>query len=168
MQARLAKALNEQIQAEFQSAYIYLAMSAWCAERNLPGMAHWMRMQWQEEKMHASKLFDFLLSRGASAHLLALAEPRKDYASATDVFEQVQHHEQYITSRINDLYDLAIEERDRPLQIVLQWFISEQVEEEAQVAEIVERLRLVGTDGPSIYLLDRELAQRAAPAEAGA
>jgi ferritin len=100
--------------------------------------------------------------------LLALTEPRKDYASATDVFEQVQHHEQYITSRINDLYDLAIEERDRPLQIVLQWFISEQVEEEAQVAEIVERLRLVGTDGPSIYLLDRELAQRAAPAEAGA
>jgi ferritin len=131
-------------------------------------MAHWMRMQWQEETMHASKLFDFLLSRGASAHLLALTEPRKDYASATDVFEQVQHHEQYITSRINDLYDLAIEERDRPLQIVLQWFISEQVEEEAQVAEIVERLRLVGTDGPSIYLLDRELAQRAAPAEAGA
>jgi ferritin len=168
MQSRLVQAINEQIQAEFESAYIYLAMSAWCAERNLPGMAHWMRMQWQEETMHATKLYDFLLSRGDSAQLLSIKEPRRTYASAIELFEAVRQHEQYITGRINDLYDLALEERDRPLQIVLQWYISEQVEEEAQVAEIVERLRLVGTDGPSIYLLDRELAQRAAPTAPGA
>lgn len=164
MQPKLVGALNEQIRAEFQSAYVYLAMSAWCAEHNLPGMAHWMRMQWQEETMHATKLFDFMHHRGASATLLALEQPRRDYASALDVFEHVRQHEQMITGRINDLYDLAMEERDRPLQIILQWFINEQVEEESQVAEIIERIRLVGTDGPSVYLLDRELAQRPAPA----
>lgn len=164
MQPKLVVALNDQIRAEFQSAYHYLAMSAWCVEHNLPGMAHWMRMQWQEETMHATKLFDFLHHRGAAAHLQALEEPRREYASALDVFEHVRHHEQMITARINDLYDLAVAERDRPLQIILQWFINEQVEEEASVTEIVERIRLVGSDGPSIYLLDRELAQRAAPA----
>jgi len=160
MKDKLALAVNDQIQAEFQSAYLYLAMSAWCAQANLPGFAHWLRLQWQEETMHATKLFDFVHSRGGAAHLKALEEPKSTYTSLVNIFESVREHEVYITSRINGLYELAVNEKDYPLQIVLQWYINEQVEEEATVIEIIERLRMVGGDGPSIYLFDRELATR--------
>ncbi len=160
----LAEAINEQIRAEFHSAYIYLAMAAWANENNLPGTAHWLRMQWQEETLHATKFLDFLHSRNASVHLLAIDEPPRSYASLIDVFEHVLHHEQSITERINVLYDKAVEHRDRPLQILLQWFINEQVEEESQVQGILDQLKLVGSDGPSIFLLDRQFASRPAPA----
>jgi len=163
MNATLAEAINEQIRAEFHSAYVYLAMSAWAAENNLPGTAHWLRMQWQEETMHAAKFFDFMHSRNASVHLLAIDEPTRSYASLHDIFEQVRHHEQSITERINVLYDKAVEHRDRPLQILLQWFVNEQVEEESQVNGIIDQLKLVGSDGPSVFLLDRQLAVRPAP-----
>jgi len=160
MKEKLANAINDQIQAEFQSAYLYLAMSAWCAEANLPGCAHWLRLQWQEETMHATKLFDFIHSRGGSAHLKDLKEPKRTYGSLVEVFESVRVHEQHITALINGLYELAVAEKDYPLQIVLQWFINEQVEEESQVMELIERLKMVGSDGPSIYLFDRQLATR--------
>jgi ferritin len=163
MKETLALAINDQIQAEFQSAYLYLAMSAWCTEANLPGCAHWLRMQWQEETMHATKLFDFVHSRGGSISLKGLTEPRRDYASLVDVFAHVREHELYITSRINALYELAVTEKDYPLQIVLQWFINEQVEEEAQVVDLIERLKLIGSDGASIFLFDRQLASRPTP-----
>lgn len=114
--------------------------------------------------MHATKLFDFVHSRGGSAHLKTLTEPRREYATLADVFAHVREHELYITSRINDLYELAVNEKDYPLQIVLQWFINEQVEEEAQVIEIIERLKMIGSDGASIYLFDSQLANRPAPA----
>lgn len=156
-------AINEQIRAEFHSAYVYLGMSAWCVENNLPGFAHWLRMQWQEETMHAMKLFDFLHSRGGSAQLLSIDAPSHSWSSPLDIFQHVREHEMAITERINVLYDLALEHRDRPLQILLQWFINEQVEEEAQVQDIVERLKLIGGDGPSVYLLDRQLSGRATP-----
>lgn len=164
MKSKLVDAFNTQIRAEFQSAYTYLAMAAWFTENNLPGFAQWMRIQWQEETMHAMKLHDFLHSRGESVTLLALAAPVKKYSSAVQVFEQVRKHEQSITSSINNLYELALNEKDLPSQIVLQWFINEQVEEEALVMEIIERLKLVGSDGPSVYLLDRQMAVRPAPA----
>lgn len=163
MTSALATAINEQIRAEFQSAYLYLAMSAWCAENNLPGVAHWLRMQWQEETLHAVKFIDFLHDRSAAVHLLALEEPTRTYRDAADVFEHVRQHEQSITARINVLYDLAVEHRDRPLEILLQWFVNEQVEEEAQVNSIIDQLKLIGNDGPSVYLIDRHLATRPAP-----
>ena len=156
-------AISEQIRAEFHSAYVYLGMSSWFADNNLPGFAHWMRMQWQEETQHAMKLYDFLHNRGGSVQLLDIAAPTATYASAIDVFDAVQKHEESITQRINDLYEVALKEKDLPLQIVLQWFINEQVEEEAQVSEIVDQLKMVGADGPSLYLLDRQLASRTAP-----
>ncbi|MCX6140485.1 MAG: ferritin [Candidatus Kapabacteria bacterium] len=163
MKPKLVDAFNAQIQAEFQSAYTYLGMAAWFTENNLPGFAQWMRIQWQEETMHAMKLHDFLHSRGESVTLRALVAPSKKYSSAVQVFEQVRKHEQSITASINDLYELALKEKDLPSQIVLQWFINEQVEEEALVMEIIERLKLVGSDGPSVYLLDRQMAVRPTP-----
>lgn len=164
MKPKLVDAFNIQIQAEFQSSYTYLGMAAWFAEQNLPGFAQWMRVQWQEETMHAMKLYDFLHNRGESVTLRPLAAPVKKYTSAVQVFEQVRKHEMAITASINALYELALKEKDLPAQIVLQWFINEQVEEEALVVEIIERLKLVGSDGPSVYLLDRQMATRPAPA----
>ncbi|MFM8771147.1 MAG: ferritin [Candidatus Kapaibacterium sp.] len=160
MKQHLVDAFNAQIQAEFQSAYVYLGMAAWFTENNLPGFAQWMRVQWEEETQHAMKLYDFLHNRGESVTLRPLAAPGSSYTSALDVFEHVHSHEQSITASINALYELALTEKDLPSQIVLQWFINEQVEEEALVMEIIERLKLVGSDGPSIYLLDRQMATR--------
>lgn len=156
----LASAVNDQIAIEFQSAYQYLAMSAWFTQNNLHGFAHWMQTQWQEEIMHAMKLYTFLHDRGGEVVLKGLAAPVATYISPQHCFEAVLAHEQHVTESINALYEKAVAERDLPLQIVLQWFISEQVEEEAQVNEVIDRLKLVGTDGPSIFLVDRELARR--------
>lgn len=164
MKTKLVGAINDQICAEFKSAYLYLAMAAWFTENNLPGFAHWMKLQWQEETQHAIKLYDFLHSRGASVTLQAMDAPKKNFKAPLEIFEQVRKHEIMITERINALYELAVVEKDYPLQIVLQWFINEQVEEESQVMEIVERLKLIGSDGPSIYLFDRQLAGRATTA----
>lgn len=160
IQPSLANAVNDQIAIEFQSAYQYLAMSAWFTQNNLHGFAHWMHMQWQEEMNHAMKLYTFLHDRGGSVVLKGLSAPTATYTSPQHCFEEVLIHEQRVTESINALYDVAVKERDLPLQIVLQWFISEQVEEEAQVNEVLDRLKLVGTDGPSIFLVDRELSRR--------
>lgn len=160
MKDKLVDALNEQIQAEFQSAYLYLSMASWFTENSLQGFAHWMRIQWHEETMHATKLYDFAHGRGASVTLLSLDAPERRFKNAVEVFETVRKHELAITARINTLYDLAVHEKDLPLQIVLQWFINEQVEEESQVIEIIEHLKMVGSDGPSIFLLDRQMASR--------
>ncbi len=159
---KLVSAINDQIQAEFQSAYQYLAMAAWFEENNLQGFAHWMRLQWQEETNHAMKLYTHLMARGGTVALQAIKAPAKSFSSALQVFEQVRKHELAITERINVLYELAVKEKDLPLQIVLQWFINEQVEEEAVVEGIIDRLKLIGADGPSIYLLDRQLGARQA------
>ncbi len=159
---KLAEAINDQIQAEFQSAYQYLAMAAWFEENNLSGFSHWMRLQWQEETGHAMKLFTFLHDRGGVVKLQAVNVPDTTWNSPLEVFEDVQRHEQMITERINTLYELAVTEKDLPTQVVLQWFINEQVEEEAVVDGIIDRLKLVGSDGPSIYLLNQELGSRSA------
>lgn len=119
-------------------------------------------MQWREEIQHAMKLFTFLHDRGGEVLLQGLAAPTASYESPLHCFEEVLAHEQYITERINNLFELAQREKDLPLQVVLQWYINEQVEEEAQVMEVLDRLKLVGTDGPSIFLLDRQLAERSA------
>jgi ferritin len=160
MKTNLVEAFHTQIQAEFQSAYVYLSMASWFTEHNLPGFAQWMRVQWEEETQHAMKLVDFLHNRGEAVVLHAIASPTATYGSPLDVFERVREHEQKITSSINALYELSLQVKDLPSQIMLQWFINEQVEEEALVVDIIERLRMVGSDGPSIYLFDREMGTR--------
>ena len=156
------KAVNDQIQAEFQSAYIYLAMSAKFEHMSLTGFAHWLRTQWQEETAHAMKFYDFLLQRDGEIELKALEKPVADFSTPMEAFELVLAHEQYITSRINDLYDLATSKRDYPLQNLLQWFIDEQVEEEESTRAVLDSLKLIGDSGPNLFLLDRELGNRTA------
>ena len=153
-------AINSQIQAEFQSAYLYLAMSARFNEMGLSGFAHWLRMQWEEETVHAMKFYDFLLSRDGTISLGALDKPEISFETPLEAFEQVLHHEQYITGRIHDLYDLATKSRDYPLQSLLNWFVDEQVEEEDSVRAVIDTLRLIGDSGSNLFLLDRELGAR--------
>ncbi len=168
MKANVQDAINDQIQAEFQSAYHYLAMSAYMEEKNLKGMAHWLRMQWEEETVHAMKFLDFVMQRGGSVSLKTLEQPKLNRGTPLEIFEEVLAHEKYITSRIHDLYDLALQERDYPLQTLLHWYIDEQVEEEDSANEIIEKLRLIGDSGPNLFLLDQELGLRQPEEEAAA
>ncbi len=153
-------AMGEQIKHEFYSAYVYLSMAASFEAANLPGFAHWMRHQSKEEMEHGMKFFDFLLDRGEPVHLQAIDAPPHAYRSALDAFEQALEHEKEITGRIHDLYDLAVREKDYPAQVMLSWFVTEQVEEEKSATEVVERLRLAGDDNTALLLLDAELARR--------
>ncbi len=153
--------LNEQIKYEMYSAYMYLAMSAWCAERNLSGFAHWMKLQAQEEVDHAMRFFNFLLERGARVELQAIDAPPADFGDPVAVMEQSLEHEKFVSSRIHQLYKLSVDEGDYPAQVMLQWFVSEQVEEEASIDEIVERMKMFGSDGASLLMVDTQLAARA-------
>lgn len=160
-------AINDQIQAEFESAYLYLAMSAKMEQLHLKGFAHWLRLQWQEETQHALKFYDYLLQRDGVIQLKELPTPRFTAETPLEIFELVLEHEQYITRRINDLYALAAQEHDYAFQTLLQWFISEQLEEEEAARDIIDDLRLVGDSGASLFLLDRELGQRQPEEEDG-
>ncbi len=155
-------AVNEQIKNEIQSAYLYLAMSAWSEAKNLPGMAKWLRVQWQEELAHGLKLFDFVYDRGGQVVLQGLEKPKAEYTSPRDVFEQVLAHEQKVTAMIHRLYEIAVKENDHATQVELQWFIKEQVEEEKNAAAIIEQLKMAGESGPSLLMMDRALAARSA------
>ncbi len=158
---RMQLALNAQIKAELESAYLYLALAAEMESRNLKGFAHWLRRQWEEELIHGLKLYDFLLQRDAKVDLHALDKPKVDSTQSTlEIFTHVLQHEQYITARIHELYALSMEEKDYASQTLLQWFVDEQVEEEESAREIMENLRLVGEGGAAMFLLDRELSQR--------
>jgi ferritin len=160
LDAAIEKAINDQIQAEFQSAYLYLAMSARFENKNLKGFAHWLRLQWKEETQHAMKFYDFLLQRNGTIELEALEKPTPAFDTPQKVFEQVLEHEQYITGRIHALYDLATEKRDYALQSLLHWFIDEQVEEEDSARAIIDTLQMIGDTPSNLFLLDRELGAR--------
>ena len=157
----LQEALNDQINKELYSAYFYLGMSAWCESQNLPGAAHWLSAQAGEEQGHALKLFGFVNDRSGKVTLQAIAQPPQEFTSLLDLFEQVLEHEKKVTSLINGLYKAAIAESDYPSQVMLQWFINEQVEEEKNATAIVETLKTVGTQGASLFMVDRQLAARA-------
>ena len=157
---KVQEEINDQIQAEFQSGWLYLQFSAWFEDRNLDGFANWMKMQWQEEQQHGMKFYDHLLRRGGQVELQSLEKPTVSAESISEVFEKVLEHERYITKRIHSLYDLAKEEDDYPLQTLLHWFIDEQVEEEENAEAILEQLKMIGEDGSSLFLLDQELGQR--------
>lgn len=152
--------LNAHVNAEQTSAQIYLAMSAHCSRLAFRGMASWLRVQAAEENAHMMKFFDFMLDRGGIVDLGSLPAPGNDFGGPLEVFSRVLEHEQAVTRRIHELYELAREERDYALEVFLHWFITEQVEEEASVSEIVDRLRAVGDKGGAIWYLDKELGKR--------
>lgn len=155
-------ALNRQINAELASAYLYLSMSAFCDQQNLSGAAHWLRLQWQEELGHATKLIDYVTERGGEVTLEGIEAPPARFGSLTAIFEQVLAHEQQVTATIYRLYDLAVSEKDYAAQALLQWYVDEQVEEERSAAEVLAMLRLAGDSGAALLMIDRQLAQRAA------
>lgn len=156
----LQKAINEQIKYELYSAYMYLAMSADCSDRNLNGFASWLRMQSREEVEHAMRFYDFLIERGGRVELHEIERPPFEYGSPLEIMERSLEHERFVTSRINELYDLAHQEQDRPAQVMLQWFVTEQVEEEASIDDIVQRMKIFGAEGAALFMLDRDLGAR--------
>src|SRR3712207_319278 len=160
-------AMNEQIKNEFYSAYQYLSMAAYCESINLPGFAHWMRAQSQEETEHAMKFYDYILDRGGRVVLQAMDQPVVEFGSPLEVFERALDHERKVTGMINDLYGLALRENDYASQTFLQWFVTEQVEEEKNAGDVVETLKMIGDKSEALFLLDRELGQRETDEESG-
>lgn len=157
---KIEKAINDQINAEMYSSYLYLSMSTHFESISLPGLANWMKQQAQEEMFHGMKMFDFVCERGGRVTLQAIGKPPSKWSSTLDVFENVLAHEQKVTGLINKLVDLAIKERDHATNIFLQWFVSEQVEEEASAGEIVDKLKLIGDDSNGLFMLDKDLGVR--------
>jgi ferritin len=156
----MLKEVNDQIKHEMFSAYLYLSMSAHFEASNLPGFAKWMRIQAQEETGHAMKFFDFLVDRGGKITLEAIAQPPVDFGTPQAIFEQVLEHEQFVTARINTLYALAVKENDFASQVFLNWFVTEQVEEEKNATSILETLKMIGDRSTAIYQLDRHVGKR--------
>ncbi|HWP99065.1 MAG TPA: ferritin [Vicinamibacterales bacterium] len=156
------RAINQQINAEFTASYAYLAMSAWCERNNFLGAARWLRIQSQEEYGHAMRLYDFVLARGGEVELKSIAEPRGSFKSVAEVFERALEQEMAVSRDIDALYELAFKEKAFAAAAALEWFLTEQVEEERTAREIVGKFRLVGDDPASLLDLDRELGTRQA------
>lgn len=157
---KIQDAINEQIKNELYSAYIYLSMSAYFESMNLAGMAHWMRLQSNEEVEHAMKFFDYVYDRGGRVILGAIDQPPTEWKSPLAAFENAYEHEQKVTGMINNIYALAVKENDYPTQVMLQWFIDEQVEEEKNASTIVEQLKMVGDNSNGLMMLDHRLGER--------
>ena len=161
---KIQDALNAQISLEQYSAQLYLAMSAHCEGKSFRGFAHWLRVQAQEETAHAMKLVSFLLDRGGRLELTAIAAPPAEFGGITQVFEKILDHEKSITAKIGALFELSRAEKDYASEITLQWYVTEQVEEEANVGQILDQLRAVGEQGGGIWYLDSKMGKRAAAA----
>ncbi len=161
-------ALNQQINLEFSSSYAYLAMAAYFESTNLTGFASWMRVQSQEENTHAMKLFNHMHDRGGRATLKSIPQPQLDFTSPLEAFESALQHEQQVTEAINNVYDLASKANDHATRVMLQWFINEQVEEEKNAGQIVDRLKMAGDSAAALLILDQQLGSRSpAVSEAG-
>jgi ferritin len=157
---QMDEALNGQVNAEMYSAFLYLSMSAYFQSINLSGFASWMRVQYQEEMTHAMKFYDFINERGGRVTLKVIDAPPTDWESPLAAFEAAYAHEQKVTGLINDLVEKALETRDHATNIFLQWFVSEQVEEEDSASSIVEKIKLIGDAKGGMFMLDKELGQR--------
>lgn len=157
---KMQKALNGQMNAELYSSYLYLSMNAYFKSVNLDGFANWMYYQAQEELEHAMKFYDFICQRGGRVQLAQIEAPPSEWNSPLAVFEDTLAHEQKVTGLINDLVEIANEERDHASQIFLQWFVSEQVEEEDSVGGVLEQLKLMGEAKGGLFMMDREMAKR--------
>ena len=157
---KLLNALNQQLNKEIYSAYLYLSMSSYAGSIGLKGSANWFMVQYQEEMVHAMKVFTFINSRGEHVELAAIAAPPTEFKSLLDMFEQTLAHEQTITASINDLTDLALAEKEHATNIFLQWLVTEQIEEEENDRDIIGKLKLIGDNGQGLLMLDNELAAR--------
>ena len=156
----MQEAINEQINKELYSSYLYLSMAAYFDNNNLPGFAKWLHMQADEERGHGMKLYEHLVDRGGRVVLKAIAAPPTEWKSNLEAFKEVQAHEAVVTASINSLYEMALNEKDYPAQVLLQWFVTEQVEEEKNAAEIVQQLVLIDAHGTAVLLLDHQLGKR--------
>ncbi len=153
-------AINKQINEELYSAYLYLSMASYLEEMNLPGFANWMRIQFEEEQFHAFKMYDYVIERGGRVILDTIEKPESEFGTIIDIFEASLNHEQHISECINELMSLAIEEKDYASSNFLQWYVDEQVEEEAAVGEILGKLKLVEGKGQALLMLDKEFSER--------
>ena len=157
---KVEDAINKQVNAELYSAYLYLGMSARCTEMNLKGMANWLYVQAQEEMTHAMKFYRFILERGGHSKLPAIEGVRDDWKTPLEMFSAAYAHEQKVTAMINNIVDIALAERDHATASMLNWFVDEQVEEEANSSEISEKLKLIGDSREGLFMLDKELSTR--------
>jgi len=157
---KMTDALNNQLNKEIYSAYLYMSMSAYSSYSGLKGFANWFMVQYQEEMTHAMKIYDYIDSQGQQVKLVAINQPPTEFESSLDMFEKTLKHEQFVTKSINDLVDLAILEKDHATNIFLQWFVTEQIEEEGNDNEIISRLKLAGEDGNGLLMIDKELLVR--------
>jgi len=161
----MEKSLNEQINAELYSSYLYLSMAAYFESLNLGGFASWMQTQSDEESAHAMKFYSYIHSRGGRVKLAAIPDPQTDWSSPKIAFEAALEHEQMITGRINDLVEIANSERDNASHHFLMWFVTEQVEEEQSVGDVINKLELVADHPGGLFMMDRELSNRATMAQ---
>ena len=165
---KIQDAFNQQINAELFSSYLYLSMSAWLESQGFKGMAHWMRIQVQEEDIHAMKFIDFVLERDGRVLLKTVEGPKTEWTSPLDIFGEACEHEAKITGLINKLVDLSVAESDHAANTFLQWFVTEQVEEEATARDVRDKLKLAGDSGAVLYMIDQELGKRPMPVAAAA
>lgn len=168
LSATIESKLNEHMNAEFFSAHLYLSMASYFRSIDLLGMAKWMQVQYEEELTHARRFFDFIDRMEGRTRLTAIAEPRREWSSPQDAFEHTFQHEQEVTNRIHELVNLSIAEKDHSTTGFLQWFITEQVEEETSVKAIMKRLAFVGNDKIGLLMIDQELGNRGLAAEPSA
>ena len=157
---RVEQALNKQINAEIYSAYLYLSMAAWLESKNISGFANWMKVQYEEEFFHAMKMFNFVNERSGKVTLDTIEAPKTEWESIIEIFEDTYAHEQKVTSLINELTNVATEEKDHATVNFLQWYIAEQVEEEATASGLLEQLKLIEGKGSGLFMLDREAKAR--------
>ncbi|MCU0495439.1 MAG: ferritin [Chloroflexaceae bacterium] len=165
MNQTIQDAINEQIKLELMASHAYLAMSIYCEEANLPGCAHWMRLQSEEERAHALKLIDFMNDRGARVILQGLPQPQIEFESPLDVFTKTLEHERKVTASIHRIYQLSQKEYDPSTQVLMQWYINEQVEEEKNASDVIAMLQMAGGSGVGLLMVDRELAGRTGEVE---
>ncbi len=160
LKPKMQDAMNNQINAEMYSSYLYLSMAAYFESTNLRGMAHWMQVQFQEEMAHAMKFYEYVVERGGKVTLTAIKAPPTQWASPLAAFEESYKHECLVTGLINDLADLAAAEKDHASGVFLQWFVKEQVEEEAAADEIVQKLRMIAESKNGLFMMDHRLGER--------
>ena len=160
MNKKVYKVFNEQVQAELYSAYMYLAMSLYLEDKNFKGMASWLKVQYEEERAHAFRLAKFMQERGVKPELLQIDAPPAEYGTPLEVFTKALEHEQYVTSHIHSMYEVAVKEKDYAAMTHLHWFIDEQVEEEDQTREIVDKLMMVGDNMNGLFVIDGQLGSR--------
>ncbi len=157
---KIEKMLVDQMNFEFYSAYIYMSMVAYLESVDLQGFAHWMKIQVQEEMSHSLKFYNYIVERGGRPFFTAVPEPKKEWASVKEVFEDALHHELEVTRRINEIATTTIAENDHATRSFLNWYVDEQVEEESNAEQIIKKLKMINDNASALFLLDKELALR--------